>query len=190
MKTADIKNLQAAELYARALFQSAVNDGIEDKVYDDIVFISETINSNEDLKNVLMSPVIKTDDKKEITEKIFKLHVNKISLDFILLLLDAGRIGCLNEAVNSFQRENNKKNNIIMPLIISAVPLDEGQKQRITAKLEEKTNKKIIPEYSVNADIIGGIIVEIDDKTIDCSISAKFENMKKHLTKENSYGRN
>ena len=38
--------------------------------------------------------------------------------------------------------------------------------------------------------IIGGLVIEIDDKTIDCSLKTKFENMKKQLTKGNRYGSN
>ena len=58
----------------------------------------------------------------------------------------------------------------------------------LLSKLEIKLNKKVEPEYSVNADIIGGLIVEIGDKTIDCSLKTKFDNMQKQLTKGNKYG--
>ena len=50
--------------------------------------------------------------------------------------------------------------------------------------------KTVVPEYQVNSDIIGGLIIEIDDKTVDCSLKTKFENMKKQLTKGNRYGSN
>jgi len=190
MKNADIKHIQTAGKYAKALFQQALGADIQDRVYDDIVFISETINSNADLKNVLKNPAVMLSDKKEIIKKLFSLHVNKLSLDFILLLVDAYRLDCLNETVNCYQRENNKKNNILTPVIISAVSLENEEKERIITRLESKTNKAILPEYSVDRDIIGGLIIEIGDKTIDCSLQTKFENMKKHLTKGNGYGKN
>ena len=84
----------------------------------------------------------------------------------------------------------NKLKNIVKPSIISAIELSEEQKSRIVEKLKTKLNKEIEPEYTVNADIIGGLIVEIEDRTIDCSIKSKFENMKKQLTKGNRYGNN
>ena len=55
-------------------------------------------------------------------------------------------------------------------------------------KISSKLSKNIIPEYKTDKEIIGGIIVEIGDKTIDCSLKTKFENMRKQLTKGNRYG--
>ena len=78
--------------------------------------------------------------------------------------------------------------NIVKPIIISAIDLNEQQKQRLVSKLSLKLNKHIIPEYIINPQIIGGLIIELDDKTIDFSIQTKFENMKKQLTKGNRYG--
>ena len=190
MKTIDIKHIKAARKYSKALFQTAKETGLNEKVYSDLVFISETINTNEQLKNALMNPIVTLNDKKDIFERIFKIHIEKVTLDFILLLLENNRLDCLDEVINCFNQSNNIENNIITPTIISAVELNDEQKNRIISKIEEKTGKKVIPEYTVKKDIIGGIIIEIDDKTIDLSINTKFDNMKKQLTKGNNYGNN
>ena len=190
MKTIDIKHIKAARKYSNALFQSAKEAGKTEKVYDDIVFISETIDTNVGLKNALLNPIVSLSDKKDIVQKLFSVHIEKITLDFIFLLLEHNRLDCLNEVVNCYNQASNKLNNIITPTVISAVELNDEQKNRIISKLENKTNKKVLPEYTVKPDIIGGIIIEIDDKTIDCSIKTKFDNMRKQLTKGNSYGNN
>ena len=182
MKIADVKHIKAAKKYSNALFQSALEAGKAEKVYNDIVFVLETIETNVQLKNALTNPIVTVTDKKDIAQKLFGIHVEKITLDFICLLLENGRLDCLNEVVNRYNQTNNRENNIITPVIISAVELNDEQKRRINQKLEIKTNKKVVPEYSIEPDIIGGIIVEIDDKTIDCSLKTKFDNMKKQLT--------
>ncbi len=190
MKTIDIKHIKAAKKYAGALFQSALESGKSEKVYDDIVFINETIETNEQLKNALINPVVTNNDKKDIVQKLFSIHVDKIALDFIFLLIENGRLDCLNEIVNRYNQASNKKNNIITPIIISAVELNAEQKERINSKLKLKTGKNVLSEYIIDSDIIGGIIIKIDDKTIDCSIKTKFDNMKKQLTKGTNYGNN
>ena len=190
MKIADIKYIKAARKYSNALFQSALEADKQEKIYNDIVFINETIEMNDELKNALSNPIVKISDKKEIVQKLFKLHVEKITIDFIYLLIENNRLDCLNEIVSCYNQSSNKKNNIITPVITSAVELSNEQKNRIKKKLKEKTNKNVIPEYLVNEDILGGIIIEIEDKTIDLSIKTKFDNMKKQLTKGNNYGNN
>ena len=190
MKSVDIKNLKAAKKYSNALFQSAMDLNIIDRVYNDIIFIAETIDTNEQLKNVLLNPVVSVSDKKDIVQKLFSIHIEKITLNFMYLLIENNRLECLNEIINCYNQLSNNFNNVITPVIISAIELNEEQKNRIISKLEGKTNKRVIPEYVLKSEIIGGIIIEMGDKTIDLSIKTKFENMRKQLTKGNNYGNN
>ena len=188
MNTGDIKNIKTAKRYSNALLKSAIEAGSLERIYNDIIFVDETIKLNSQLKGFMENPVIKNADKKDVLNKLFSVHIDKITLDFLFVLTDAGRIDILDEVLNQFSYRYNEENNIIKPEIISAVELTDEQKLRITQKLEKKFDKKIMPEYKVNSDIIGGLIVEIDDKTIDCSLKTKFYNMKQQLTKGNRYG--
>lgn len=188
MITGDVKNIKIARKYSNALLESALESNRLDKVYNNLVFVIETINSNKQLNDFLVSPIIKADDKKDVINKIFSIHVENIVLDFLLVLADSNRLNVLEEILNQFSASYNKENNIVKPNVISAVELDDIQKQKITEKLETKLAKKIEPKYFVDNDIIGGLIIEIEDKTIDCSLKTKFNNMKKQLTKGNEYG--
>ncbi len=190
MKIGDIKNIKTARKYSNALFESVVEDKIQDKVYNDLLFIFETAGTNPDLLNALSNPVVSISDKKEIADKIFSVHVEKITLDFIYLLIDKNRLNILSEVINQYSYRFNEFNNIVKPVVISAIELEESQKEKIAAKLEYKLTQKAMPEYIVNPDIIGGLIFEIGDKTIDCSLKTKFDNMKKQLTEGNRYGNN
>ena len=190
MTAVDIKHLKAARKYAGALFQTAFENFKSEKIYNEIVFVTETINTNPQLKDVLENPAVMLSDKQDIISKIFSVHVEKITLDFLLLLLENSRINCLNSILEHLTGLMNKIKNIIRPVIISAAELNDEQKKRIISKLEDKLDKKVLPDYLIDTDIIGGIIIKIDDKTIDCSIKGRFDNMKKQLTKGNSYGSN
>lgn len=188
MNIGDVKHIKAAKRYSNAIFKSAVESDMLDKIYNDLLFVDETINLNSQLKEFLLNPVISKDDKKDVLVKLFSNHINKITIDFLFVLADNSRLDILGEVLNQFIHKYNEKNDIIKPKIISAVGLDEVQKSILTEKLEKKLKKKIIPEYVINDDIIGGLIVEIDDNTIDCSLKTKFYNMKQQLTKGNRYG--
>ena len=188
MKIGDVKNIKIARKYANALFEAGIEANVIDKVYNDILFIVETLKSNEQLADFMYSPLIKISDKKDVVSKLFAVHIQTVTLDFMNVLVDAGRFDVIEEISNQFSNVYNEEKNIVKPLITSAVELNEQQRANLLSKLEMKLNKKVEPEYSVNADIIGGLIVEIGDKTIDCSLKTKFDNMQKQLTKGNKYG--
>ncbi len=190
MKTGDIKNTKIAKKYSNALLETAKEENKYDTIYNDILFAAETVNTNKDLSDFLLNPIIKAEDKKDVIKKIFSFHTDKTTLNFLCLLVEKGRINALNEIVNQYTQSYNKINNTIKPLITSAVELSSSQKERLTEKLTNKLMKKVLPEYIINPDIIGGLIVEIGDKTIDFSIKNRFDDMKKQLTKGNRYGNN
>lgn len=188
MKIGSIKNIKIAKKYANALFEAANEADISDKVYNEMIFVVETLKSNQELFSFLNSPLIKVSDKKDAILKLFSPHVDKITSDFLFILIDEGRFNAIDEILNQFSEIYNAENNIVKPVITSAVELEEQQKNNLLLKLENKLNKRIEPEYIINKDIIGGLIVEIGDKTIDCSLKARFDNMQKQLTKGSKYG--
>ena len=190
MKIGDIKNKKIARKYSNALLDAAIEQNLSSKVYEDLVFVCETINSNEQLQEIFYSPIISHLDKIEIIQKLFAVHIEKITLDFLFLLIEANRTDALCEVLSQYEVSYNENNNIVKPVVISAIELNEIQKNKIVEKLQNKMTKTIIPEYKINPEIIGGLIIEIDDKTIDCCIKTKFENMQKQLTKGNRYGSN
>ncbi len=76
--------------YARALFQSAVEKKILDKVLQDMIFIS-SLCEMEEVKEVLVSPIIVPSKKKSILSGILEKNVEKITLSLVDLLIQNGR---------------------------------------------------------------------------------------------------
>ena len=72
--------------YSRALFQSAVEKNLLDKVYQDMIFIAELCRIDE-VKEVLNSPII-TPSKKKVILTGQELH---LQVHFILAILSQRR---------------------------------------------------------------------------------------------------
>lgn len=184
MRTIDVKNINIAKKYATALFE-ITEDNKAEVVMQNLIFIDETLRTNEQLFSFFNNPIITRDDKKDVAQKIFAIHIEKDVLDLLFVLIDNARIDAFNEIVNQYSSQFNIKENIIKPNIISAVELTEEQKQKVIAKLQNKLNKQIIPNYIIDENIIAGMIIEIDDKVIDFSLKEKFEQVQKQLVKGN-----
>ena len=71
----------------------------------------------------------------------------------------------------------NDVNNIKLVDVTSAVELSEDQKQRVVEKLQAKLNKKIIANWLQDEDIIGGLIIKIDDNVINSSLKNRLEKL-------------
>lgn len=51
--------------------------------------------------------------------------------------------------------------------VVSAIELSNEEKTALIEKLEKLTGNTVAAEYEINESIIGGVIVNIDDKVID-----------------------
>jgi len=57
--------------------------------------------------------------------------------------------------------------------------MDDEDKEKLKQKLNEKLNKDVLLNYNLDSEILGGLVVKIEDKVIDLSLKAKFEELKK-----------
>ncbi|MEN8787547.1 MAG: F0F1 ATP synthase subunit delta, partial [Flavobacteriales bacterium] len=64
--------------------------------------------------------------------------------------------------------------------VTSASQLDEEQKKSILSLLKHDGEVEIVEK--IDAALIGGFIVRVDDKQIDASISTKFKNLRKEIS--------
>ena len=62
--------------------------------------------------------------------------------------------------------------------------MQEEQKQQISKKLLDTTMYETMEmKYIIDKNLIGGLIIRINDRVVDSSIKTKLENMKKELLK-------
>ena len=54
-------------------------------------------------------------------------------------------------------------------------------KENLKNKLENRLKKSIVLDYSINPEIIAGMILKIQDKTIDGSMARKLESLQRKL---------
>ena len=71
--------------------------------------------------------------------------------------------------------------NVVKVGVVSAVEIDDDLKQALQRKLEKKLNKSVKFDFEINPEIIAGLILKIQDKTIDGSLAARLDSFKKSL---------
>ena len=174
-------NKGLAQRYSNALLELANEDLTKDNILDQISDVQTSINDSEDMKKVIYSPVISTDEKKNLLIKIFSKTTSKNILNFLKLLVDKNRFDIFDSIVCEYRSEINKEKGILILNVTSAIELNEHEKAMIKVKLEKVLNKEIELEWAVNSDIIGGLIFEANDNIIDCSLQHKLQEIQRKI---------
>ena len=66
-------------------------------------------------------------------------------------------------------------------LFTTAFELDETQQKALVDAISSKTGLNLLPEFSVDAEIIGGAIVRFDGNVIDISVRKQLAQLKQNL---------
>jgi F-type H+-transporting ATPase subunit delta len=76
----------------------------------------------------------------------------------------------------------NEKGTVLAEAKVSK-PLSEEAEKSLIKKLNEIVGKKVEIKQKIEKDLIGGVVVRLDDTVIDVSIKRQLEDLNNNLTK-------
>lgn len=165
-----------AKIYANSLIQLNLN---QDIALDNLYKIKNLLEESSDLKTLMQNPTISPLKKYEIFEDIFKNELDEKIKSFIKILIEKNRFDILEQIITAYKNEADRINNNQKVEIISAIELTDEYKKEIVKKLEYKLKKNIIPQWIIDEEIIGGLVIKIEDDIIDNSIKNKLDKINK-----------
>lgn len=166
--------------YSTALFDSALEKNILEKVNEDMIFIAEICKSPE-AKELLQSPIINPTKKSEVFHAILKDNVEDITLSLIDLVVKNGRESFIPAIARNFIHDTMKFKGITESTLTTAVKVNPSVKKQITDLISMVFKTSVKLEEIVDPEIIGGFILKVDDNYIDASIRNKLRRVKKEL---------
>ena len=174
-----------AKRWALALMELAQEDSniSKEDILDDLREIASTIESSEELSNVINNPSISTEEKQVVLCKLFQNSIMPIVYNFIFALNLRKRVGIIAEIAVEFEKELERIKNITHVNVTSAIELNDDRKEDIKTKIAQKLNKDVIVDWGIDDDIIAGLIFKIDELVIDNSVKHKLEDLSKEIIK-------
>ena len=172
---------RAAIRYAKAVLQKAQESQQENLVFGDMQSIVGTLENSRELRNVLRSPVIKAEDKKEVLLAIFKAQ-NDTSKQLIELLAKNQRTDLLGKVAQSYISLYNKSQGVKVAEVTTAIPLSEEMETKVLSKVKEMTGSdQVTLENTIDESIIGGFILRVGDLQYNASIANKLNTIKREF---------
>ncbi|OMJ07999.1 ATP synthase subunit 5, mitochondrial [Smittium culicis] len=170
--------------YATALFQAAVAKNQLDKVETDLTKLSQQMSKNAKLNEVLSSPLA----GKVVKEKVLNSFpgLSETTSNFFNLLAENNRVNMIHEIIAEYSNLMKAHKGIVPVKVTTAAPLDNKSlnqiKDIVGSRNLVKNFKQLEIVNTVNPSIIGGMVVEFGDFTVDMSVSSKIAKLDKLLT--------
>lgn len=172
---------RAAVRYAKATLELAIESKTTSSIETDMRFILDTLDENPDLQDVLSSPVIKGDEKKEVLLNVFE-QSETLTKNLLSLLVDNKRISHLEEVANKYIFLNDLVKGEKVAEITTAIPLTSELEAEILERVNKITGTKVSLENKIDETIIGGFILRIGDMQFNASISDQLNKLKREFT--------
>jgi F-type H+-transporting ATPase subunit delta len=126
--------------------------------------------------------VINSEKKGKIIDAITKDKVSLITTTFNKLLIHKGREFYLPEIITAFIQQFKDHKGIYIVKLTTAIPVSEEVKNAIVNKIKANTKMQLVElQTEVKEDIIGGFILEVDDRMIDSSVAYDLNTVRKHF---------
>lgn len=169
--------------YARALLKAATAEGLEDKVYQDMMTLAKSYLEVDQLRQTVENPMLSKEKKEGILAVAAGEQLSVLTRNFINLVLKEGRENVMQFIANSYITLYRKQKNIIRGKLTTAARVSAQTEQKMRQMVESKTNGTVEFETEVNPDIIGGFILEYDTYRMDASVKSKLNTILTQLSK-------
>ena len=171
---------EIARVYARALFEAAMDKGKLDAIRDQLGQFVDALNENREMQLFLFSPSFSSAEKIEALKSAVT-DAEPEFLNFLELLLEKGRMPVIFRIRRQFDALWAKENKRLGVTVTSAVELDPEIAKRIGAEIEEQTGNTVELESRVDPDILGGLVVQVGNMVLDTSIRNRLEKLRKSV---------
>ncbi|KXH57614.1 ATP synthase F1 [Colletotrichum salicis] len=175
--------------YATALYTAASKTSSLDPTAKALATLDAIFAKDQKLTTVLTAPTLTAEDKAAIVAELTKqagAGSQETVKNFLAALAENNRLGLLPGITQKFAEIMSAARGELELTVTSATQLDNKTLNRLENSIAKSSyvgqGKKLKVTNNVNPDIVGGLIVEIGDRTIDLSVSGKIAKLNKLLT--------
>ncbi|KAH9040056.1 OSCP, subunit 5 of the stator stalk of mitochondrial F1F0 ATP synthase [Lactarius pseudohatsudake] len=178
--------------YATATFSAALakSPQVLTKVQTELNAISKSIGDTPELKTFVTNPTLSVKDRNAGLSGLYaraegtgakKEPVSDITRNLFIILSENGRLGETTGVIEGFNELVAKHKGELNVTVTSAVPLTKDVLTRLEATLKQSQTaqqaKSLKLTNKVNPSVLGGLVVDFGEKTIDLSVSSRINKL-------------
>lgn len=173
-----------ARRYARALLAIGEEQRAVRRILSEVERFVALTEATPLLREMLEAAHINRGDKHAALDAVVaSADFLPATKNFLLLLVDKGRMNVLSRIVAELRRLIEQLEGIERVEVVVPMPLSGTQRDLLKVIIERQTGKKAEIEEKVDPAVLGGMVVKIGDTVYDGSVRTQIFNIRENLRK-------
>ena len=178
-----------SRVYAESLYRAAEKENQVDAVLDELEgVIRDIFDRDGGLELFFSSAAIGRDRKGEVIRAAFDERVSGVLRQFFDVLNEHDRLDMLRSIASAYRALYDKKTHRVVVHVTSAVTLTDDERGRIVNQLKNVSHLEPVLQETVDPDVLGGIIIRIQDWVYDASVRSRLLAIRQQLMERSSHG--
>ena len=177
-----MQNPRLAGRYAKALLDLAVENNTLEVTLKDMQLLDSICRQSADFNTMLRSPIITGDKKYTIINAVAGDGLNDLTKRFLHLLVTKNRELNMPEITVAFIEQYNVLKNIKTVNLTTATIMDDKTRAMLLGHITPFMSGATVElKEKVDADLIGGFVLEVGGKLFDASVKKKLSDIKSSI---------
>ncbi len=166
----------AARPYAKAVYDIASQSGALDSWSDALTNLANVINDAQ-IKDLLSGLDMGKQEKGDLIIQIMGSNANEQQQNLVKLMAENGRLELMSDVLDQFEVARAKAENKIDAEVVSAFEMTTEQTDELIKTLKNKLGCEITLTTTVDASLIGGVVIKAGDTIIDASMKSQLDSL-------------
>ncbi|MBQ1783962.1 MAG: F0F1 ATP synthase subunit delta [Gammaproteobacteria bacterium] len=168
-----------ARPYASAAFEFAVANHAVARWSDMLAFCA-SVAADPIVQSLLVSGE-RAERVAEIFLSVVEDQVDAHGANLIKIMAENGRLAAVPVVATMFEAHRAEFEKVADVAVTSSMPLSNAQEQQIVSTMEKRLGRKVKLSVTIDAALIGGVVIQAGDIVIDGSVRGQLERLTETL---------
>lgn len=164
-------------VYAQGLYDLTKEEGVDTAVLEQLKVLRESFQAEPGFVRLLSAPNLSKQERCAVLDESFRGRVHPYVLNFLKLLTEKGYIRHFSDCCKAYRSLYNRDHGILEVNALTAAPLTDELKKKLTDKLATITGKTVELQCRVDPEVLGGVRLDYDGKRVDGTVKNRLDAM-------------
>jgi F-type H+-transporting ATPase subunit delta len=171
-----------ARVYAEAMMSTTTDPSVVEAVAAELAELTRYMDTDPDFERFLTATTVDQDARRDSLEKLFRGKLSDTLLNALLVMNHRNRLTLIRPFSRAVQLIMEERRNEQEVVVETAVPLTDDLRAGLKQVIASHIQKEVLLIERLRPELIGGMILHINDIQVDGSVLMHLQTMGKRLS--------